>query len=99
MRSTARVLDQADIGKGFETARDRVVPVTDEELAQMPLPTAKAIEIVAFVPEESIDPVQVGDSYWLQPDGQVAAKPYKLLREALTRFRPRCHRQVRVARP
>ncbi|CAL9631385.1 Ku protein [Streptomyces sp. enrichment culture] len=79
------VLDQADIGRGYEIARDRVVPVTDEELAQMPLPTAKAIEIVAFVPEESIDPAQVGDSYWLQPDGQVAAKPYKLLREALTR--------------
>ncbi|MFJ9703370.1 non-homologous end joining protein Ku [Streptomyces fradiae] len=79
------VLDQADIGRGYEIARDRVVPVTDEELAEMPLPTAKAIEIVAFVPEESIDPVQVGDSYWLQPDGQVAAKPYKLLREALTR--------------
>ncbi|MEU3448838.1 Ku protein [Streptomyces thermolilacinus] len=36
------VLDQADIGKGFEIARDRVVLVTDEELAQIPLPTAKA---------------------------------------------------------
>ncbi|MEU3448839.1 Ku protein [Streptomyces thermolilacinus] len=27
----------------------------------------------------------MGDSYWLQPDGQVAAKPYKLLRDVLTR--------------
>jgi hypothetical protein len=29
----------------------------------MPLPTAKAIDIVAVVPAESIDPVRIGDSY------------------------------------
>jgi DNA end-binding protein Ku len=51
----------------------------------MPLPTAKAIEIVAFVPASSIDPIRIGDSYYLAADGQVAAKPYKLLRSALER--------------
>jgi hypothetical protein len=51
----------------------------------MPLPTAKAIDIVAFVPAESIDPVRIGDSYYLEADGQVSAKPYELLRQALER--------------
>ena len=51
----------------------------------MPLPTAKAIEIVAFVPAESIDPVRIGASYYLAADGAVAAKPYTLLRRALER--------------
>jgi DNA end-binding protein Ku len=51
----------------------------------MPLPTAKAIDIVAFVPAQSIDPVRIGDSYYLEADGQVSAKPYKLLRQALER--------------
>ncbi|MCX5434530.1 hypothetical protein OHU11_40700 (plasmid) [Streptomyces sp. NBC_00257] len=50
----------------------------------MPLPTAKAIEIVAFVDADSIDPIRISDSYYLAIDnGQVAAKPYTLLRKAL----------------
>jgi len=79
------VLDQRDIGKGYELTNDQTVPVTDAELDQMPLPTAKAIEIVAFVDRESIDPVRLGDSYYLSADGAVAAKPYVLLRRALER--------------
>ncbi|WP_369215187.1 non-homologous end joining protein Ku [Streptomyces flavofungini] len=75
----------AEIGKGFEVDKDTVVEITDEELDDMPLPTARAIEITAFVPYESIDPVRIGEGYYLQGDGQVAAKPYTLLRQALTR--------------
>ncbi|MDQ0840565.1 DNA end-binding protein Ku [Streptomyces sp. V1I6] len=74
-----------EIIKGYEVSKDQLVPVTDEDLADMPLPTARAIDIVAFVPAESIDPVRIGDSYYLEGDGQVAAKPYKLLRQALQR--------------
>ncbi|MGA5171190.1 MULTISPECIES: Ku protein [Streptomyces] len=79
------VLSQDEIGRGYEVAKDKVIPITDAELDAMPLPTAKAIEIVAFVPASSIDPIRIGDSYYLAADGQVAAKPYKLLREALGR--------------
>ncbi|MGW6900564.1 non-homologous end joining protein Ku [Streptomyces sp. NPDC054919] len=78
-------LGQEDIGKGYELTKEQTVPVTDEELEQMPLPTAKAIEIVAFVDRESIDPVRIADSYYLSADGAVAAKPYVLLRRALER--------------
>ncbi|MET7368038.1 Ku protein [Streptomyces sp. NPDC005566] len=79
------VLSQDEIGKGYEIAKDRTVPVTDEELDRMPLPTAKAIEIVAFVDADQVDPVRISDSYYLATDGQVAAKPYTLLRKALER--------------
>ncbi len=74
-----------EIGKGYEIARDNVVPISDEELRDLPLPTAKAIEIVAFMPWEAIDPIRIGDGYYLAPDGQVATKPYVLLRQALER--------------
>jgi DNA end-binding protein Ku len=74
-----------EIIKGYEISKDTLVPVTDQDLEGMPLPTAKAIDIVAFVPAESIDPVRIGDSYYLEADGQVSAKPYKLLRQALER--------------
>ncbi|MGW7285759.1 non-homologous end joining protein Ku [Streptomyces sp. NPDC054847] len=78
-------LSDNEIVKGYEVSKDQLVAVTDEDLAEIPLPTAKAIEIVAFVPAGSIDPVRIGDSYYLEGDGQVAAKPYKLLRQALQR--------------
>ncbi|KPI01853.1 DNA repair protein [Actinobacteria bacterium OK006] len=81
-----REVSAGEIGKGFEVSKDTLVAITDEELERMPLPTAKAIEIVAFVPAASIDPVRLsGDSYFLQYDGQVAAKPYVLIARALAR--------------
>ncbi|MFE1333185.1 non-homologous end joining protein Ku [Streptomyces microflavus] len=79
------VVPQDESGKGYEIAKDQTVPVTDEELEKMPLPTAKAIEIAAFVDADTIDPVRISDSYYLAADGQVAAKPYTLLRKALER--------------
>jgi DNA end-binding protein Ku len=80
-----REVSQGEIGKGYEYAKDLVVPVTDEDLRSLPLPTAKAIEIAGFVPWDSIDPIRIGEGYYLAPDGQAAAKPYKLLVQALGR--------------
>ncbi|MFI0241088.1 Ku protein [Streptomyces sp. NPDC016845] len=80
-----REVTQDEIGKGYEIASGQVVAVSDEELREMPLPTAKAIEIVAFVPYESIDPIQIGEGYYLEAGGQAATKPYVLLRKALER--------------
>ncbi|MFJ8034046.1 Ku protein [Streptomyces sp. NPDC096032] len=80
-----REVPQDEIGKGYELTRTQVVPITDEDLSNLPLPTAKAIEIDAFVPLASIDPIRISDGYYLQPAGQVAAKPYKLLVQALSR--------------
>ncbi|GGX62921.1 non-homologous end joining protein Ku [Streptomyces fructofermentans] len=80
-----REVAQDEIGKGYEVSKDQVVAVLDEELRALPLPTAKAIEIETFVPADSIDPLQIGEGYYLEPDGQIAAKPYTLLRRALER--------------
>ncbi|WP_328778019.1 Ku protein [Streptomyces canus] len=49
------------MGAENEYAKDQVVAISDAELRELPLSTAKV------------------------PDGQVAAKPYKLLRQALDR--------------
>ncbi|MFJ7409436.1 Ku protein [Streptomyces sp. NPDC098077] len=74
-----------EIGKAYEDADGTMIPVTDEDLAQLPLPTAKTIEIVAFVPADRIDPLQMDSAYYLSANGVPAAKPYTLLREALQR--------------
>ncbi|MFI1646272.1 Ku protein [Streptomyces avidinii] len=77
----------AEIGKGYEEADGSIVPITDEDLAQLPLATAKTIEIMSFVPAEEIDPLQMDAAYYLAANGATAAKPYTLLREALKRSR------------
>ncbi|MEW2222835.1 Ku protein [Streptomyces sp. NPDC006990] len=74
-----------EIGRGFETEEGRTVLLTDDDMAALPLPTAKTVEILGFVPAEEIDPIQLDRSYYLAADGKRADKPYVLLREALKR--------------
>jgi DNA end-binding protein Ku len=72
----------ADIAKGYEMDNGDVIVLTDEDLAELPLPTAKTVELLAFVPVEQVDPVSYAKSYYLEPD-KAGIKPYTLLRDAL----------------
>jgi DNA end-binding protein Ku len=74
-----------EIGKGYEDADGSIIPITEEELDRLPIPTARTIEIVAFVPADRIDPLHMSGAYYLAASGAPAAKPYTLLREALKR--------------
>ncbi|KAK1179843.1 Ku protein [Streptomyces sp. NBS 14/10] len=78
-------IDADEIGKAYEDADGTLIPITDEDLAHLPLPTTRALEIQAFVSAADIDPLQMGDAYYLGANGPAAAKPYALLREALKR--------------
>ncbi|MGW3286481.1 non-homologous end joining protein Ku [Streptomyces sp. NPDC001002] len=80
-----REVTSAEIGKGYEDADGTIIPITDDDLSHLPLPTARTIEIVAFVPADRIDPLQMDAAYYLAAGGAPAAKPYTLLREALKR--------------
>ncbi|MEU6401223.1 Ku protein [Streptomyces sp. NPDC046985] len=80
-----REVAQAEIGKGYEDSDGAIIPITDEDLSHLPLPTARTIDIVAFVPADQIDPLQMEHAYYLAASGAPAAKPYTLLREALRR--------------
>ncbi|MFE7665087.1 non-homologous end joining protein Ku [Streptomyces celluloflavus] len=72
-----------EIGKGYPASDDAIVPITDDDLSRLPLPTARTLTILSFVDPGEIDPLQLDKSYYLGPDGLAAAKPYTLLREAL----------------
>ncbi|MEV0935620.1 Ku protein [Streptomyces phaeochromogenes] len=80
-----REVSSPEIGKAYEDADGSMIPITDEDLASLPIPTARTIEIVAFVPADRIDPLQMDTAYYLAVNGVPAAKPYTLLREALKR--------------
>lgn len=72
----------ADIGKGYEMPDGQMVILDSDDLASLPLPTTRAVEVVQFVAQDEIDPRYFGRSYFLQADGS-GAKPYVLLRDAL----------------
>ncbi len=72
----------ADIAKGYELDTGEIVVLTDEDLADLPLSTAKVVDVLQFVPLEQVDPIYFNKSYYLEPD-KAAGKPYVLLRDAL----------------
>lgn len=76
-------VEYADIAKGYETEDGRLVILTEEDLDQLPLATEREIEVIEFVPSDQVDPILLAKTYYLEPD-TTAAKPYALLREALT---------------
>ncbi|MGW5331589.1 non-homologous end joining protein Ku [Streptomyces bauhiniae] len=80
-----REVTQSEIGKAYEGADGEMIPITEDDLSHLPLPTARTIEIVAFVPADRIDPLQMDAAYYIAAAGAPAAKPYTLLREALKR--------------
>lgn len=71
-----------DIAKGYDAGDGRMVTLEASDFDDLPLPSAKAIEIVQFVDPEEIDPTYFAKSYFLEAEGP-GVKPYVLLREAL----------------
>jgi DNA end-binding protein Ku len=74
----------SDIGKGYEMPDGRMVILTNEDFAELPLPTAKAIDVLEFVPADQVDSMYFAKAYYLAADA-AGAKPYVLFRDALTK--------------
>ncbi len=73
----------AEIAKGYESPDGRTVTLTDEDLADLPLPSKKIIDVLAFVDEGEIDPLMFSKAYYVGVADKAASKPYALLRDAL----------------
>ncbi|MGY1755214.1 non-homologous end joining protein Ku [Blastococcus sp. SYSU D01042] len=75
-------VEYSDIAKGYELPDGQVVILTDEDFDELPLSTRREIEVLQFVDQAEIDPIQFEKTYYLEPDGP-ATRPYVLLRDAL----------------
>ncbi len=71
-----------DIAKGYDIGGGEIVVLTDDDFADLPLTTSRAIDVMEFVPVEQVDPMLYSKAYYLEPES-MATKPYLLLREAL----------------
>ncbi len=71
-----------DVAKGYELPGGEVVILTEEDMADLPLPTTRSIEVVQFTPAEQLDPILFNRSYYVEPEA-AGARAYCLLRDAL----------------
>ncbi len=71
-----------DLVKGYEYSKDHYVTFTEDELDGLDVDSIKAIDVVAFVPLEDIDPIYFNKTYYVAPEA-AGLKAYKLLADAL----------------
>ena len=74
----------ADVAKGYELATGDVVVLTDDDLKELPLTTAKRIDVLHFTPSGQLDPILANKAYYLEPE-PAGLRAYVLFRDALER--------------
>jgi DNA end-binding protein Ku len=79
---TLSVVERDDIVKGYEFEKGKFVLFTPDELKALQEASRQTIDIVSFVPQETIDPVYYDKAYLLAPEKR-GSKPYSLLHEGL----------------
>jgi len=76
------VVERTQMLKGYEFEKGQFVLFTPDELKALEAESRHTIDIVAFIPERSVDPVYFDKAYFLAPDRH-GGKPYSLLRRAM----------------
>lgn len=76
-----QVVPYENIDKAYTEAETTVV-LTDEDFASLPAERTKEITILEFVPSDQVDPIMLGNAYYLAPPGEMS-KAYALLRRTL----------------
>src|SRR5262245_42168836 len=79
-----QVIERSEIVKGYEYAKDRYVQFSEDELKKLEAERTERVDIVEFVPEESVDFIYIDRTYYLGPD-KGGDRAYKLLSEAMGR--------------
>jgi DNA end-binding protein Ku len=79
---TQKVVPRAEMMKGYEVEKDHFVLFGQDELKALEEASSHVIDIVAFIPEKSVDPLYYDKAYLLAPDTR-GGKPYQLLMAAM----------------
>ncbi|MDT9701616.1 Ku protein [Streptomyces sp. P17] len=75
----------ADVARGVEAPDGTMAVLDDATLERLPLPTRHVIEVLGFVPGDTIDPISYQRAYYARPAGAAAERPYEVLVAALAR--------------
>lgn len=62
------ILDKEQIVMGYEYVKGKYVLITDEDLANMPMPDKQVVQISSFAPAAEIDAAQFEGAYYLEAE-------------------------------
>ena len=77
-----QIVDWNDVVRGYEYAKGKFVPVSDEDSDSVPLDTAGTVNVTSFADLSEIDPIYYEKSYYLAPD-EGGQKAFRLLHETM----------------
>lgn len=74
---------ESEIEKGFEYEKGKYVAISDEEIESLSPKSSRALEVSLFVERDALDPLLFDASYYMAPEGPIAAEAYQTLRESI----------------
>jgi DNA end-binding protein Ku len=79
-----KAVERSELVRGYEVGKGKYVPVSAEELEATKVDKRESIDILSFVPIETVDPLYLEHAYYLAPD-KGGAKGYAVLASAMQR--------------
>ena len=73
----------SEIVKGHEFAPGKFVVLDDTDFDQVHTPSTRVIDLAQFSKADALDPMYIDRTYYLAPDGDMAAEAYAVMREGL----------------
>src|SRR5690349_8987798 len=78
-----REVPNTDLVKGYEYEKGQYVVLDEADFEKVRTESTRVIDLIQFSDESSIDPMYVDRTYYLAPDGGVAAEAFALMREGM----------------
>jgi len=78
-----REVPNSEIVKGYEFEKGRYVVLSEEDFDKVRPESTRVIDLVQFADESAIDPMYVDRTYYLAPDGGMAADAFAVMRDGM----------------
>jgi DNA end-binding protein Ku len=78
-----REVPNSEIVKGYEFEKGHYVILSEDDFEKVRPESTRVIDLVQFADESAVDPMYVDRTYYLAPDGRVAADAFAVMREGM----------------
>jgi len=78
-----REVPNTELVKGYEYEKGHYVVLSEEDIEKVRVESSKVIDLSQFTDVTDIDPIYVDKSYYLAPDGPMAAESFAVMREGM----------------
>src|ERR1700687_1734285 len=76
-----REVPNSELAKGYEFEKGRYVILSEEDFDKVRTESTRVINLVRFTDQSAVDPMYVDRTYYLAPDGGMAADAFAVMRE------------------